>query len=119
MLYKRLSMECVYIKYSTYYFSSKSVIDMTTHASFLALMVGMGITVNTMNTMEPFLLNHKPWYPYTVQLIGPSIIGVGFVFLSYARNEGLRASVSRELKEKMSYYFRRWAPCKVQTEGYD
>ena len=92
---------------------------MTTHASFMALMVTTGIITNTMNSMEPFLLNRKPWYPYTVQLVCPSIIALGFVGLSYARNQRMRAAVFREVKEKCSYYFRWRLPWQIESEASD
>ena len=72
---------------------------MTTHALGLILFVIIGIIVNKMNTMEPILLKHKPWYPHFIQLILPSVIGIVFVTFSFARNRRLRASVLREARE--------------------
>ena len=77
--------------------------DMTTHGLFLAMLVATGITVTKQNTMEPLELKHNAWLPYLIQLIGPSFILSGFVMVSYARNNGLRASVMREAKEKIMY----------------
>ena len=76
--------------------------DMTTHGLFLSMLVVTGITVNKQNSMEPLELKHNAWLVYLIQLIGPSFIVSGFVILSYARNDGLRASVTRVAREKLS-----------------
>ena len=80
--------------------------DMTTHGLFLTMLVAVGIVVNKQNDMEPLEVKQNAWLPYFIQLIGPSLIVSGFVLLSYARNDGLRASVTREAKEKLSHIFR-------------
>ena len=77
---------------------------MTTHGFFLSMLVATGIAVNKQNTMEPLELKHNAWLVYLIQLIGPSFIVSGFVILSYARNDRLRASVTREAKEKLSQF---------------
>ena len=74
--------------------------DMTTHGLFLTMLVVTGIAVTKQNTMEPLEVKHNAWLPYLIQLIGPSLIVSGFIMLSYARNDRLRASVTREGKEK-------------------
>ena len=81
---------------------------MTTHIAFWGLRVALGVVANKMNVMEPCEINRHSnnWYPYTAQLIGPSIACLGFIFLSYARNHSLRTSLVRELKEKMPCQFR-------------
>ena len=87
---------------------SKSIVDMTTHIAFWGLCVALGVVANKMNVMEPCEINlpSNHWYPYTLHLIGPIIGSLGFVFLSYGRNNSLRASFVRELKEKTSGCFR-------------
>jgi hypothetical protein len=75
---------------------------MTSYVGFLIMMVTLSVIIIKMNSIEPLLLKHQPWYPYTIQLIGPAIICIWFLSLSYARNHGLRASVLREVKEKLS-----------------
>ena len=78
---------------------SKSIVDMTTHLLVLILLVIVGIVINKMNTIEPTLLNNKPWYPYIIQLILPSVTAFMFVLLSYTRNQGFRASLQREAND--------------------
>ena len=80
---------------------SKSIIDMTTHALLLTSMVTLGLLINNMNTMEPAILKSKPWYPYTIHLIGPCFIVTGTTILLYARNNGLRSAVFREALERI------------------
>ena len=80
---------------------------MTSTVLFLILLVTHGITIYKMNFTEPLMLKHLPWYPYTVQLIGPSVIAIVFLSLSYARNHGLRAAVLRETKKQLSCRLRR------------
>ena len=91
-------------------YSSKSIMDMTTHGLFLTMLVATGIAGTKQNTMEPLELKHNSWLPYLIQLIGPSLIVSGFVMLSYARNGGLRASVMREAREKFSNIVERIRP---------
>ena len=90
------------------YFFSKSIVDMTTHIAFWGLCVALGVVANKMNVMEPCEINlpANHWYPYASQLIGPLIASLGFVCLSYVRNNSLRASFARELKERMPCCFR-------------
>ena len=90
------------------YFFSKSIVDMTTHIAFWGLCVALGGGANKMNVMEPCEINlpSNHWYPYTLHLIAPLIASLGFVFLSYGRNNSLRASFARELKEKIPCCFR-------------
>ena len=80
---------------------------MTTHGLFLTLMVTLGIIINKMNTMDPNILKFKPWYPYTIHLIGPSVIVSGCGILLYTRNCGLRSFVTREAQERAPNFFQR------------
>ena len=74
---------------------------MTTHGLLLTFMASLGILIYKMNTIEPALLKFKPWYPYTVHLIGPTLIVSGCTVLLYTRNNGLRLAVFREAQEKL------------------
>ena len=80
---------------------------MTTHGLFLTLMVTLGIIINKMNTMNPNILKFKPWYPYTIHLIGPSVIVSGCAILLYVRNSSLRSFLMRESQEKARIYYQR------------
>ena len=92
--------------YNKIFLVSKSIIDMTSQVLLLIMVVTLALIINKMNSIEPLLLKRQPWYPYTMYLIGPSVTAIVFLSLSYARNNGLRASVLREAKEKLSCNFK-------------
>ena len=82
--------------------------DMTTHGLFLTFMASLGILIYKMNTIDPAIIKFKPWYPYTVHLIGPTVIVSGCTILLYTRNNGLRLAVFREVQEKLSFLSNKW-----------